>query len=90
MPIPPDQQVALANRLMRELLAPNLPHGIGATLILFPLATGSNPATGMVSYISSAQRADMRVALLRLLAQWDDEQDKKDGLFDEPSLVTPP
>ena len=61
----PDAQVALLNKLMREHIAPHVPPGMGATLLLFPQGT-----PGIVSYISSANRDDMRDSMQKLLDRW--------------------
>ena len=69
-PATPDAQVALLNKLMREHIAPHLPPGMGATLLLFPQSTAPGATRGLVSYISSANRDDMREAMQELLDRW--------------------
>lgn len=64
----PDAQVALCNRIMRERVAPALPPGYVATLIVF-----QTKADGLTTYISGANRASMRSALRELLEKWDAE-----------------
>jgi hypothetical protein len=68
----PDAQVALLNKLMRKHLAPNLPEGMGVTLLLFPVNE-----KGLISYISSAQREDMHEAMRALVEKWDSDDAKK-------------
>lgn len=63
----PDEQVALANRLMR-LADAESPAGMGITLLVYP---HSKP--GMVTYISNSERADMVKSLRALLTKWEQE-----------------
>lgn len=65
----PDQRIALTNHLMRERIAPALPPGHCATLLVFEARPN-----GMVSYISSGDRASMREALREILAKWDADE----------------
>lgn len=72
--ITPDQQVALLNTLMREHIAPRLPPGMGASLLLFRTRQVDEPESpGLVSYISSGSREDMRETMAGLLAKWEAE-----------------
>ena len=57
-------------QLIRDLLnkiVPHLPKSIGATLIIFDYTT----TPGMMDYISTAEREDMKSALKELLNHWD-------------------
>ncbi len=67
-PMRPDEQVALANTLIREQIKPRLPDGEGCCLILFPL---NQP--GLMTYIANADREGCRIALRNLLNKWDAE-----------------
>lgn len=69
-PLTNDAQVALLNKIMREHIGPHLPPGMGATLLLFPQSPTPGATQGIVSYISSANREDMREALQALLDRW--------------------
>lgn len=88
MAISPDQQVALLNYLMREVIAPQLPPGVGATLFLFPMRKDPNTPTSqsIISYISNASRADMADAMNKLLERWKVQAQEKN----EPPKLTPP
>ncbi len=78
IPISPDAQVALLNHIMRDLIKPALPPGMGATLLLFPVSPVPNPGdTSLVSYISSGRREDMRETMRGLLSRWDDYEIEK-------------
>ncbi len=73
IPISADAQVALLNHIMRNLIKPALPPGMGATLLLFPVTPTPTPGdTSLVSYISSGRREDMRETMRGLLSRWDD------------------
>ena len=63
----PDEQVALANRLMR-LVDEASPDGMGITLLIYP-----HGRPGMVTYISNSQRADMVESLRALLKRWEEQ-----------------
>ncbi len=73
IPISADEQVALLNHIMRNLIKPALPPGMGATLLLFPVTPTPLPGdTSLVSYVSSGRREDMRETMRGLLSRWDD------------------
>lgn len=78
IPISADEQVALLNHIMRNLIKPALPPGMGATLLLFPVSATEKPGdTSLISYISSGRREDMESTMRELLARW--EQRKREG-----------
>lgn len=67
-PLRPDEQVALANALMRNSIGPALPPSEGAVLILFPFN-----APGLLTYISNGERADIHEVLRSIVTKWDNE-----------------
>lgn len=73
MSLRPDEQVALLNEIMRKRIKPALPDGMGATLLLFPMAPEPVETRSLVSYISTADRKSMRETMRGLLAKWDRE-----------------
>lgn len=82
----PDQQVALLNKLMREHIAPHLPMGTGATLMLFPMKQVGDPeGTSLVSYISSGSRSDMKDAMRKLLDRWAAAEAERE--WENPTLL---
>jgi hypothetical protein len=68
MTTPLDEQIAQANRLMREHIAPSINHDQGAGLLLFHMN-----GKGIMTWISTCERATMREALRELLLKWDAE-----------------
>ncbi len=60
-----DEQVALLNKMMRDIKE-QLPETHGATLLLFPYKADG----GLTSYISSAERQDMCTTMQFLLDSW--------------------
>lgn len=63
-----EEQVALANLLMRQCIKPALPTGTGAVLLVFDYNGG-----GHMTYISTAERESMCKALREMLAKLDEE-----------------
>lgn len=68
----PDEQIALANRLMRECIKPALGENQGAALFVFTYGEG-----GLTSYIGTADRKSLISALKEMIAQWEEEARKE-------------
>lgn len=67
-----DERVALANGLMRKAIAPSLPPGEGALLLVF-----ETERRGLLTYISNCERDGCRSVLRELLAKWDSDAESK-------------
>jgi len=62
-----DEQIALTNRVFKNLVHPALPPEHVAVLMIF------SPGKSLQTYISNGHRQDIRDALRRQLAKWDAE-----------------